>query len=48
MIDTHAHIISDDMDSSASEHNVDCLESIRIVTRCDVPLAIIGQILVFH
>ena len=48
MIDTHAHIISDDMDGSTYEHNVDCLESIRIVTRCGVPLAIIGHILVFH
>ena len=48
MIDTHAHIIPDDMDGSTFEHNVDCLESPRISTRCDVPLSILGLILLFH
>ena len=48
MIDTHACTISDDMDGSTFEHSVDYLESIRIFTRCDVPLAILGHIPLFY
>ena len=48
MIDTHARTISDDMDGSTFEHNVDCLESLRIFTRCYVPLSILGQIPLFY
>ena len=33
MIDTHAHTISDDMDSLTFEHSVDCAESLWISTR---------------
>ena len=44
MINTHTRIISNDMDGSTFEHIVDCLESLRISTRCDVPLAILGHI----
>ena len=36
MIDSHAHFISDDMDGSTFEHNVDCPELFWISTRCDV------------
>ena len=42
MIDTHARTISNDMNGSNFEHNVACLESLRISTRCDVSLAIRG------
>ena len=40
--------ICDDMDSSNFEHSVDCVESLWISTRCDVPLAILRHILIFH
>ena len=48
MIDAHACTISDDMVGSTFEHNVECLESLRISTRCDVPLAILGDIPLFY
>ena len=48
MIDAHARIIYDDMVGSTFGHSVDCLESLRISTRCDVPLAIIGHIPLFY
>ena len=48
MIDTHARIISDDMDGSTFEPSVDYPESLRISTRCDVPLAILGHIPLFY
>ena len=47
MIDTHARIISDDMNGSAFEYGLDCPKSLRISTRCDVPLPILGHILHF-
>ena len=47
MIDTHAHTIFDDMDGSTFEHNVDCPEPLRIFTRCDAPLTILGHIPLF-
>ena len=48
MIDAHAHTIYDDMVGSNFEHNVDYLESLRISTRCDVPLAILGHSPLFY
>ena len=45
MIDTHARSISDGMDGSTFEHNVGCLESLWISTRCDVLPAILGHTL---
>ena len=45
MIDTHALTISNDMDGSTFEHTVDCPESLRISTQCDVPPAILGHTL---
>ena len=48
MIDTLARTIYDDMDGSTFKHSVNCLESLRISTRCDVPLAILGQIPLFY
>ena len=42
MIDAHARTIFDDMVGSNFEHSVDCPESLRISTRCDVPLAVRG------
>ena len=48
MIDTHARTISDDMDGSTFEHSIDCPESLRISTQCDVPLAILGNIPLFY
>ena len=44
MIDAHAHTISDDMVGSTFEQSVDCPESLRISTRCDVPLSILRHI----
>ena len=37
MIDKHARIIYYDMDGSTFEHNIDCLKSLHISTRCDAP-----------
>ena len=48
MIDAHACTISDDMVSSTFEHGVDYLESLRISTRFDVPLVILGHIPLFY
>ena len=48
MIDAHARTISDDMVGSTVEHSVNCLESLQISTRCDVPLAILGHIPIFY
>ena len=48
MIDEHACTISDDMVGLTFEHIVDCLESLWISTRCDVPLAILGHIPLFY
>ena len=48
MIDAHARTISDDMVGSTFEHSVDCLESLWISTRCDVPLAILRHIPLFY
>ena len=47
MIDAHARTISDDMVGSTFEHSVDYPESLRISTRCDVPLTILGHIPLF-
>ena len=48
MIDTHARTIYDDMNGSIFEHGVDCLESLQISTRYDVPLSILGHIPLFY
>ena len=45
MIDTYARTIFVDMDGSTFEHSFDCLELLRISTRCDVPPAILGHTL---
>ena len=47
-IDAHARTIFDDMIGSNFEHSVDCPESHRISTRCDVPLAILGHNPLFY
>ena len=44
MIDARARTIYDDMVGLTFEHSVDCLESLRISTRCDVPISILGHI----
>ena len=48
MIDARARTIFDDMVGLTFEHNVDYLESLRISTRCHVPLAILGHSPLFY